>query len=207
MNEWESTGQTAKLILLEKKKILTLLELAQQIYSHHAKNPQRAPNFSLSTYLAHVILTSQIHIKRNHKERGSGVGGGNSSFSEPSQPWTAFYPARFCWQTAPLSLVHLLQEALPSNSNQCWISPSPFSWRRKHRSKVLSASTSCWTDHTCLFISHLVKKKTNPELRTLAWRVRKVLEQHRVLWDSFDEEKSFDSSLTLFAIYSFILPF
>ena len=37
-------------------------------------------------------------------------------------------------------------------------------------------------------------------------KVTESLEQHRVLWDVFDEEKFFDSSLTLSARYSFILP-
>lgn len=63
--------QTAKSISLEKIKILILLELAQQIYKCHCKTPPKAPNVSLSTYLAQVILTSQIQIKGNQKERES----------------------------------------------------------------------------------------------------------------------------------------
>lgn len=73
MNEWKHTGADRKINVTWKKilKNLILLELAQQIHSCHSKNPQRAPSFSLSTYLAHVKLTSQMHIKADQRKRGS----------------------------------------------------------------------------------------------------------------------------------------
>lgn len=171
INKWRRTGADRKINISWKKKLI-LLELAQQSHSWHSKNPQRAPSFSLSTDLAHVILASQIHIEGSQRKRGSmGLIPGS-----PKHHSTALLLSCMVMladsTTAP---VHLLQKALPSNSNQCWVSPSPFSWRLKHRSKVLLLLT----DHIDLLIFLLVNNNNDndnkkAELRTLAWQLSEV---------------------------------
>lgn len=103
-----------------------------------------------------MILMSPILILEND-ERGS------------TGPWFWFLrnvtvPHGFrdcimCWQMPPLSPAHLLWKLLLSNSYQCCISSSPFSWRLRHCSKVLFSNTFCFTDQTCLLIFLLWGKK------------------------------------------------
>lgn len=191
--------QTAKSISLEKIKILILLELAQRIYSCHCKKPPKSSK-CLTVY---IFGPCDINFSKpdQRKANGKRARGADSSFSETSQPCTAFHPPWLCWQTAPLFLVHLLQKTLPSNSNQCWISPSPFSWRLKHRSKVLFASTFCLIDHIRLFIFLLVRKE-NPQLRPLDWRVRKVWNSSTGFFGTYWMKKN---SLTAHWLYLLIL--
>ena len=144
---------------------------------------------------------SQILILENYERGNTGPG---FWFLWNVTVLHSFLACIVCWQTPRLPPAHLLWKLLLSNSNQCCISSSPFSWRLRQCSKVLFSNTFCFTNLTCLLIFLFCGGKKKP-MNQISIRIQEKKSEgrsveHMVLWDLFDEEKFFDSSLTLFAI-------
>lgn len=177
------------------------MELAQQMYSCQSKNHPKAPNFSLSTYLAHVISTSQNTDERKRGRMGLIPG------SRENHSLVLLFILHGCAgrQHHCPGYICCKRRCLATAINVGFpLYYFPEDWNTAPR-YYLQAPSVWLTTYVYSFFSWFKKKKSwtkNPRMKG-----EETLEQHRVLWGLFDEEKFFDSSLTLFAIYSFILPF
>ena len=103
---------------------------------------------------------SQILILENYERGNTGPG---FWFLWNVTVLHSFLACIVCWQTPRLPPAHLLWKLLLSNSNQCCISSSPFSWRLRQCSKVLFSNTFCFTNLTCLLIFLFCGGKKNHE--------------------------------------------
>lgn len=153
---------------------------------------------------------SQLLITENCAERGNA--GPWFWFLRNVTVLHCFLACIVCWQTPPLSPAHLQWKLLLSNSNQCCISPSQFSWRLRQCSKVLFSNTFCFTDQTCLLIFLLWKEKKKEKVMNqinIRIQERRVKEgQYNTL--CFGACLMKKNSLTahwLYLLYPFILPF
>lgn len=73
VNNGKAQEQTAKLISLEKIKILILLELAQQIYSCHCKNPPKSCKCLTLCIFGPCDINFSNPIKRNQRRQSVGL--------------------------------------------------------------------------------------------------------------------------------------